>query len=292
MSIVRLKSRGSPPWGCTLEGYCTAMFGATTTGVKNLIVRFFTPNTDTELAKTAVPTSTAHLHITDDTVNTIAAANATDQATLNTLLNEIKADYNLHRVDTTYHNNADTTNAVTSADSSSEATAVTLANEIKADFNAHRMQATIHPYNDNRYVVTAANATVLADAITLANDIKTMYSGTASHRNGICSTFTIYGIAPGTYDIGAKNDGSLSMLAQDVVLTPGASVRANLGGYYHGDINNDDQANTGDSLLIAKTVAAGVSPGPCQAYAGNWLITDPNTFGDWTSIPTARRKTY
>jgi hypothetical protein len=40
----------------------------------------------------------ANVHFTNDATNTIAAANATDQASLNTLLNEIKTDLNAHIV--------------------------------------------------------------------------------------------------------------------------------------------------------------------------------------------------
>jgi hypothetical protein len=40
--------------------------------------------------------NTANVHHTDDATNTIAAANATDQSSLNTLLNELKTDINAH----------------------------------------------------------------------------------------------------------------------------------------------------------------------------------------------------
>lgn len=40
--------------------------------------------------------SASNVHFTNDSTNTIAAANATDQTTLNTLLNEFKGDLNAH----------------------------------------------------------------------------------------------------------------------------------------------------------------------------------------------------
>ena len=46
-------------------------------------------------------------HFTADATNTIAAANATDQTSLNTLLNELKTDINAHMA------SAPTTNAST-----------------------------------------------------------------------------------------------------------------------------------------------------------------------------------
>lgn len=40
----------------------------------------------------------SNVHFTNDATNTVAAANATDQASLNTLLNEMKGDFNAHIV--------------------------------------------------------------------------------------------------------------------------------------------------------------------------------------------------
>jgi len=56
------------------------------------------------------------IHIADDTTNVVTSADATDLSTLVTLINEIKADYNAHRVATAYHLVADDTNSATSAD--------------------------------------------------------------------------------------------------------------------------------------------------------------------------------
>ncbi len=117
-------------------------------------------------------TAWLQIHKVQDVTQTIAAADATDQATINTLLNEIKTDYNTHIASTTYHVAADATNTVTSDNSSSEATAVTLANEIKTDYNAHRSQSGVHNNSDTGNQVTTANCTNLATAITLANEIK------------------------------------------------------------------------------------------------------------------------
>ena len=104
---------------------------------------------------------TIHNHKIDDTTNTITSTNATDQATLNTLLNEIKADYNAHRVSTTFHDSADTINVISSSNATDLTTSITLANEIKTDYNAHRSQSGVHPYDDSENAVTAADATNL-----------------------------------------------------------------------------------------------------------------------------------
>jgi len=124
------------------------------------------------------------VHKANDTTNVVSSANASDQATLETLLNEIKTDYNAHRVSTTFHEVADSTNVVSSANASDLPTALTLVNEIKADFNAHRVMGTVHYYTDPN-AVTSADATNLATAITLANEIKTDYN---NHRTATQSS--------------------------------------------------------------------------------------------------------
>lgn len=116
------------------------------------------------------------VHKADDTTNTVTSADATDQDTLNTLLNEIKGDYNAHRVSTTFHDAADTTNVVDAADASDLDTSKTLANQIKAKFNAHRSQSGVHPYDDMLHEVTSDDATDLATGITLGNEIKADYN--------------------------------------------------------------------------------------------------------------------
>jgi len=235
-------------------------------GQKNIVVRFFTPNTQTEVMKACSPTAIVHIHLVDDTTNVVSSANATDQATLNTLLNEIKADYNAHRVSTTFHSNADNTNAVTSADATDLATSITLANEIKADYNAHRTQANVHPYNDYKNEVTSADATDLATAETLANEIKADYN---AHRTATTGYFTIYGITPGTYDVGIKCDSSLSLLAEDKVFTDGQTTNISFGTLPEGDINGSDSVNTLDIGLLNSNY---LKQGSCYGYAGNWLM--------------------
>jgi len=287
MSIKLLKSRGSPPWGCTINGYVGIYYAVQPTG--NYVVRFFTPNTQTELGKAAVIATNTIVHLANDAGNAVSSDAATDQATLNTLLNEIKADYNAHRVDTSCHSAADSTNAVTSADASDEATSVTLVNEIKADYNAHRILRTAHLYPELSQGTTKADATALASAITLGNEIKTKYN---NHRSGKIMRFVVNGIAPGTYDIGFRSINTVSVIAEDVVVTPGVPVEVSFAGlHYPGDNNGDDKLNSIDSGIENQVVAL-ASVGACYGYTGDWVMPDGSTFGDWTSIPTARRRTY
>lgn len=104
---------------------------------------------------------------------TITAANATDLATSLTLVNQIKAVYEFHRVDLLAHTASDTTNAIAAPLATDLATAQTLANELKTDYNAHRTQAGVHDNNDATNTITSANATDQGTLNTLLNELKT-----------------------------------------------------------------------------------------------------------------------
>ncbi len=80
-------------------------------------------------------------HIAADATNPTAVVDATDLTTAQTLLNDIKAKYNAHRVLLASHATADATNVIASADATNQATAVTLANELKTDINLHYAMA-------------------------------------------------------------------------------------------------------------------------------------------------------
>jgi len=76
-----------------------------------------------------------------DSTNVLVAAVPTDLATCITAVNELKTQYNLHRVMTSCHPVADSTNVVSSADADDLPKTITLANEIKTDLNAHMAAA-------------------------------------------------------------------------------------------------------------------------------------------------------
>jgi len=77
----------------------------------------------------------------NDAANTVTSADADDQAKLNTLLNEMKGDYNTHRASATFHWNADTTHVVASADATDLPSSLILVNEILDDYNKHAGKA-------------------------------------------------------------------------------------------------------------------------------------------------------
>ena len=125
---------------------------------------------------TVIDSGQAPIHKESDVSNIVDTAKATDLPGILLLLNEIKADYNTHRVSTTYHDLADNTNVVSSADATTLATAITLANEIKTEYNDHREETGIHPNDDTVNVVSSANASDLPTCIVLSNEIKLRYN--------------------------------------------------------------------------------------------------------------------
>jgi len=81
--------------------------------------------------------------------------------------------------------------------------------------------------------------------------------------------FTIYGIPPGTYDVGIKADTTLSELVEDEVFTEGDTTEINFGNLRFGDLNGDDIANAIDQGLLYNCWNQG---GDCLGYGGNWLM--------------------
>jgi hypothetical protein len=131
-------------------------------------------------AGTAVPLATIAAYVN---AGYAATAPAADQATLTaslvTLANELRTDYEAHRVNVTFHAAADNVNTIAAASSTDLATAITLLNDWKAKYNAHRTQATVHANNDTVNIVSVANATDLRSALVLAFDCKAKYN---AHR--------------------------------------------------------------------------------------------------------------
>jgi len=81
--------------------------------------------------------------------------------------------------------------------------------------------------------------------------------------------FTIYGITPGTYDVGVKCDSSLSLLAEDKVFTDGQTTNISFGTLLQGDLTGDDYIDATDYTYLSDNWQKW---GPCYGYAGNWLI--------------------
>jgi len=81
--------------------------------------------------------------------------------------------------------------------------------------------------------------------------------------------FTIYGVTPGTYDVGVKCDNSLSLLTEDQVFTEGNTTNINFGNLLRGDLNQNDACTSVDYSILAGNFN---KAGACYGYPGNWLI--------------------
>jgi len=116
------------------------------------------------------------------------------QTSLQSEANALKAAYNIHIPDTTYHNVADGLNSITSPNSTNLASLITLLNEMKGDINNHISDTTYHYFIDS-ISITSPNATDLLSCITLFNDINEVYtrhidSGKVHNYDDISDTIT------------------------------------------------------------------------------------------------------
>jgi len=87
-------------------------------------------------------------HQTADTANPVSSADATDESTLVTLVNEIRTDYEAHRVLVgvgPVHGSADTTHVVSVAAATDLATAVELLKDLFIQYQAHRKDVSGSP---------------------------------------------------------------------------------------------------------------------------------------------------
>jgi hypothetical protein len=139
-----------------------------------------------------------------------------DLTALNTLLNEIKTDYEAHRVLTagSVHGGADATNTITAANASDTATRIALANDLRAKINAHRILTGggVHGAADTTNVITAPVATDDATALILALDLKAKYN---AHR--ILTAGSVHGAADSTNATTSASPSAGAFAAGDIV---------------------------------------------------------------------------
>lgn len=187
-----------------------------------------------------------------------------------TLANELKRDYEEHRVLTagSVHGAADNTNAVSAANATDLATAITLLNELKVDYEAHRVLTggSEHGAADNTNAVTAADATNLATAVALANDLRTQYEahrvltsgsvhGAADNTNAVTATITAtHGAADSTSGSGIAAAPTTRATARSCLITLIAAAKLHVvltSGSVHGASDS-----TALAALNAITLAA------------------------------------
>lgn len=163
--------------------------------------------------------------------------NATDSAALTASLvalsNDIRTQYEAHRLSAVFHDAGDSTNATTAPAASNLTTSITLLNDLKVKFNAHLTQSGIHPTNDTTNAVTAPNATDAASAIVLANALRAAYE---SHR------------VNATYHDTADTTNAVTATLMSLVAFVGQ-------GQFAGRLVLQSRTNTPDSNLTVKALS-------------------------------------
>ena len=83
--------------------------------------------------------------------------------------------------------------------------------------------------------------------------------------------FDIYDAPVGTYDVGIKSGGYLSLLKEDQVFTEGETTDVDFGTFVGigGDIIDNDWVTSSDTSAFTTGYN---KKGACYGYAGNWLI--------------------
>lgn len=125
------------------------------------------------------------VHGAADSTNVLGGApTLTTAADVAVELNNIKAQYELHRVFTAggVHGSADSTNTVTAANAVATDwdSMITLANQLRTKLNAHDADATAHSVADTFNTVTGSAVSYPAGLFTLVAAVKTSYE---AHRN-------------------------------------------------------------------------------------------------------------
>lgn len=139
-----------------------------------------------------------------------------DLTALNTLLNEIKTDYEAHRVLTSgsVHGAADSTNTITAANASDSATRIALANDLRAKYEAHRIRTSggVHGAADTTDFIAAPVATDDASALILALDLKAKYN---AHR--VLTSGSVHGAADSTNAVTSSSPSAGAFAAGDII---------------------------------------------------------------------------
>lgn len=175
---------------------------------------------------------TAHIASTDyhsaaDNANGITAVSTPKQAM--DLLNDLKTQFNLHRVleggPPACHGAADATNVVSAANATTKATAITLANAIRTAYEAHRVLIAggVHGNADATNIVTVAalaGTATWAQVAALADDLRTQYE---AHR--VLVAGGEHGAADATNDVTVLAVGTV--LTRDLAFINGFKAKYN-----------------------------------------------------------------
>lgn len=154
-------------------------------------------------------------HNPNDVTETVEVVNASDQESLNILLNELKSRYSAHIAKGSgagnVHATADVTNVVSSPDATDLATALTLVNELRDAFNLHREQAGTHFFSDT------------VNSVGLVKQVGVLTNRDFPEFQGAWESFAQDWTQYATYRIFLDSDGSAQVFRSGDV-TPAASV--------------------------------------------------------------------
>lgn len=206
--------------------------------------------------------------------------------TINTvvlLANDIKAKYELHRIDDSVsHGDEDTSNVVTSPNSTDLQTAIVLLNNIRAAYEAHRvLESSVHNAEDTVNVVVEGLATDLASAIALANGIRSAYEAHRIYTTSHLAADSVNFIAEPASAIVPNNLVSFVTYGSDAILhIKGKNVQTQTNGLTS---NVTILTPTGTGQIDASH-KLGLVPGK---YAnGSWsAINQPATLAGFASEP-------
>lgn len=211
---------------------------------------------EAHLADTAV-------HVGADSTNVVTELGVPTE--IYTLLNELKVDYEAHRVLTagSVHAGADSTNTVTAADATTKATAITLSNDLRTQFIANYANITSH-----HGAADATNPPVLAalesDATwtliaAAADELRTSYE---AHR--VLTTDSVHGLADSTNTVTATAIGGVAAATYAGLNELKGDFNAHIlevGSYHlHSDISmteeNVDATTLANSITLVNSLRA------------------------------------
>ena len=169
-------------------------------------------DSDIDLSQEEITDFEAHIgdttyHIGADSANVVAELGVPIE--IYTLLDELKVDYEAHRILTggSVHSGTDTTNVITEADATTKALAIALANDLRTQFIANYANVTSHHGADGSAdaptVVELTAEATWTEIAELADDLRASYE---AHRvntaggihGGADSTNTVTATAIGT----------------------------------------------------------------------------------------------
>lgn len=212
-TVVVTTHTATKPYG-TYEAYLRIVNGGLI-GTDGITFVWSLDNGRSVSTVTGLGTATTYTIPNSNTQFDFAPASA-DLTALNTLLNEIKTDYQAHRVLTSgsVHGAADSTNTITAANASDTATRVALANDLRAKYEAHRILTAggVHGAADTVDVIVAPVATDDATALILALDLKAKYN---AHR--VLTAGSVHGAADSTNVVTSAAPSAGAFAAGDIV---------------------------------------------------------------------------